>query len=98
MTERLNSLANSYSVESEKLRNEVERLRLTEEEARNNSNRITTLLEELARLKKELCDTQRDKRIIEEWADKYKLETEQVGASCQNLELQGLAKTVWFKL
>ncbi|RXM95981.1 Unconventional myosin-Va [Acipenser ruthenus] len=80
MTERLNSLANSYSVESEKLRNEVERLRLTEEEARNNSNRITTLLEELARLKKELCDTQRDKRIIEEWADKYKMETEQLVA------------------
>ncbi|XP_058854703.1 unconventional myosin-Va-like isoform X3 [Acipenser ruthenus] len=80
MTERLNSLANSYSVESEKLRNEVERLRLTEEEARNNSNRINTLLEELARLKKELCDTQRDKRIIEEWADTYKMETEQLVA------------------
>ncbi|XP_041082396.1 unconventional myosin-Va-like isoform X2 [Polyodon spathula] len=90
MTERLNSLANSYAVESEKLRNEVERLRLTEEEARNNSNRITTLLEELARLKKELCDTQRDKRTIEEWADKYKLETEQLVAELkeQNLLLK----------
>ncbi|XP_051776611.1 unconventional myosin-Va isoform X2 [Erpetoichthys calabaricus] len=78
LQDRLTNLENTYSSESEKLRNEVDRLRSTEEEARVNSNRITSLLEELAKLKKDLEETQREKKTIEEYADKYKLETEQL--------------------
>nr|XP_015198449.1 PREDICTED: unconventional myosin-Va isoform X3 [Lepisosteus oculatus] len=78
MHERLSSLESSYASESEKLRNEVARLRVTEEEARNNANRITTLLEELARLTKELEETRKEKKTIEEWAEKYRDEMEQM--------------------
>ncbi|XP_066557467.1 unconventional myosin-Va [Amia ocellicauda] len=78
MHERLSSLENSCAVETEKLRNEVARLRGTEEEARNNANRINTLQEELARLTKELQETKVEKKTIEDWAEKYRDEMEQM--------------------
>uniref|UniRef100_A0A8C9T924 Myosin VA n=1 Tax=Scleropages formosus TaxID=113540 RepID=A0A8C9T924_SCLFO len=71
MSERLSNLEISHTAESERLRGELNRLRGAEEEARNNANRITTLLEELARLRKELEATRTEKKTIEDWADTY---------------------------
>uniref|UniRef100_A0A4W5MKP1 Myosin VA n=1 Tax=Hucho hucho TaxID=62062 RepID=A0A4W5MKP1_9TELE len=49
-----------------------------EEEAKNNANRVTSLLEELERLRKELTTTQKEKKTIEDWATKYRDEMEKV--------------------
>ncbi|XP_029111991.1 unconventional myosin-Va isoform X2 [Scleropages formosus] len=76
MSERLSNLEISHTAESERLRGELNRLRGAEEEARNNANRITTLLEELARLRKELEATRTEKKTIEDWADTYRHEME----------------------
>lgn len=73
----MNSLEITYSTETEKLRGDVERLRMSEEEAKNATNRVISLQEEIAKLRKELHQTQSEKKSIEEWADKYKHETEQ---------------------
>lgn len=78
MSERLSGLESTYAAEGEKLRSEVARLRGSEEEARNNANRITSLLEELAHLRKELETTRSEKKVIEDWAETYRDEMEQV--------------------
>ncbi|XP_036390420.1 unconventional myosin-Va isoform X8 [Megalops cyprinoides] len=78
MSERLSGLEISYSAESERLRSEVVRLRSSEEEGRNNANRVTSLLEELAQLRKELEATRNEKSVIEEWAETYRDEMEQM--------------------
>ena len=78
VSERLNSLESSHAVESERTRIELTRLRGAEEEAKNNANRVNTLLEELERLKKELHTTQKEKKTIEDWAQKYRDEMEKV--------------------
>lgn len=77
-SERLNSLETSHAVESEKLKVEVSKLKGIEEEAKNNANRVTSLLEELERLRKELTTTQKEKKTIEDWATKYRDEMEKV--------------------
>ncbi|XP_061077143.1 unconventional myosin-Va isoform X3 [Conger conger] len=84
VSERLNGLQNAYTAEGEKLRNEVARLRGSEEEARNNANRVTSLLEELARLRKELDTTRHEKHVIEEWAENYRDEMEQMVADLKD--------------
>ncbi|XP_048829296.1 unconventional myosin-Va-like isoform X2 [Brienomyrus brachyistius] len=73
ITERLVGLESSHTVESEKLRAEVTRLRSTEVEAKNNAGRIAALLEELEALRTE-------KSVIEEWAETYRDEMEQMVA------------------
>lgn len=78
MNDRLNGLESSHAIESERLRKEVGRLRTAEEEAKNNANRVTSLLEELARLRQELQTTQKEKKVIEDWAETYRDEMEQV--------------------
>ncbi|KAJ8417122.1 hypothetical protein AAFF_G00283490 [Aldrovandia affinis] len=78
VSERLSGLESTYAAEGEKLRNEVARLRGSEEEARNNSNRVASLLEEVARLRKELKTTQTEKQVIEDWAETYRDEMEQM--------------------
>ncbi|KAI1904367.1 hypothetical protein AGOR_G00004920 [Albula goreensis] len=78
LSERLNGLESTYAAEGERLRSEVNRLRGSEEEARNNANRITSLLEELARLRKELDTTRNEKQVIEDWAETYRDEMEQM--------------------
>uniref|UniRef100_A0A673XPN3 Myosin VA n=1 Tax=Salmo trutta TaxID=8032 RepID=A0A673XPN3_SALTR len=89
-SERLNSLETSHAVESEKLKVEVSKLKGIEEEAKNNANRVTSLLEELERLRKELTTTQKEKKTIEDWATKYRDEMEKV----RDLKQQnGLLKT-----
>uniref|UniRef100_A0A8C7SAH7 Myosin VAa n=1 Tax=Oncorhynchus mykiss TaxID=8022 RepID=A0A8C7SAH7_ONCMY len=77
-SERLNCLETSHAVESEKLKVEVSKLKGIEEEAKNNANRVTSLLEQLERLRKELTTTQKEKKTIEDWATKYRDEMEKV--------------------
>lgn len=82
LLEKLSNLEITYSSETEKLRSDVERLRMSEEEAKNATNRVISLQEEIAKLRKELHQTQSEKKTIEERADKYKHETEQASLSC----------------
>ncbi|XP_069622077.1 unconventional myosin-Va isoform X1 [Ranitomeya imitator] len=78
LLERLTHLEVTYSTEKEKLRSDVDRLKKFEEEAKNATNRVISLQDELARLRKELQETQNDKKIIEEVASQYKTETEKL--------------------
>lgn len=79
--EKLTNLEGIYNSETEKLRSDLERLQLSEEEAKIATGRVLSLQEEIAKLRKDLEQTQSDKKSIEERADRYKQETEQVGAS-----------------
>ncbi|XP_016888059.1 unconventional myosin-Va isoform X11 [Cynoglossus semilaevis] len=76
LNEKLVSLENSYSTESEKMRGELGRLRGAEEDAKNKTNQVSSLLEELEKLKKELRVTQQEKKTIEDWAQTYRDEME----------------------
>lgn len=76
--ERLNGLETSYSAESERMRGELSRLRGVEEDAKNKTIQVTSLLEELERLRKELSVTQKEKKTIEDWAHTYRNEMEKV--------------------
>ncbi|KTF94260.1 hypothetical protein cypCar_00023820, partial [Cyprinus carpio] len=78
LSERLNSLENSHAAESERLRVELTRLRGAEEDAKNNANKVTSLLEELERLRKDLQNTQKEKKAIEDWAKTYQEEMEKM--------------------
>lgn len=49
----------------------LNRLHGAEEDARNKANQLSTLLELLEKLKKELATTQQEKKTIDEWAQKY---------------------------
>lgn len=60
------------------MRGELSRLRGVEEEAKNKTNQVSSLLEELERLKKELNTTQQEKKTIEDWAQTYRDEMEKV--------------------
>lgn len=74
----MNSLEVSHAAESERQRVELTRLRGAEEDAKNNANKVTSLLEELERLRKDLQNTQKEKKAIEDWARTYQDEMEQV--------------------
>lgn len=78
LNEKLSSLENSYTTESERLRGELGRLRGVEEEAKNKSNQVSSLQEELERLRRELSTTQQEKKTIEDWAQTYRDEMEKV--------------------
>uniref|UniRef100_A0A8C2D3N7 Myosin VAa n=1 Tax=Cyprinus carpio TaxID=7962 RepID=A0A8C2D3N7_CYPCA len=78
LSERLNSLEVSHAAESERQRVELTRLRGAEEDAKNNANKVTSLLEELERLRKDLQNTQKEKKAIEDWARTYQDEMEQM--------------------
>lgn len=94
LMEKLSNLEITYSTETEKLRSDVERLRMSEEEAKNATNRVLSLQEEIAKLRKELQQTQSEKKTIEEWADKYKHETEQASMqSHMDVIYRGLVST-----
>lgn len=68
---------------------------MSEEEARNATNRVLSLQEEIAKLRKELHQTQTEKKSIEERADKYKHETEQacMGSQMHDRIYKGLVST-----
>ncbi|XP_061452039.1 unconventional myosin-Va isoform X4 [Rhineura floridana] len=78
LIEKLSTLEAAYNSEKEKLRNDVERLKMSEEEAKNATNRVLSLEEEISKLRKELHQTQSEKKTIEEKADIYKQETDQL--------------------
>ncbi|XP_031755045.1 unconventional myosin-Va isoform X6 [Xenopus tropicalis] len=80
LLERLTHLEVTYNTEKDKLRSDVDRLRHFEEEAKNAANRMVSLQDELARLRKELQQTQTEKNKIEERAEKYQTETEKLVA------------------
>ncbi|KAM7015381.1 unconventional myosin-Va isoform 2-T2 [Tautogolabrus adspersus] len=78
INERLNGMEISHTAESERLRGDLNRLRGVEEEAKNKTNQVNSLLEELERVKKELSSTQREKKTIEDWAHTYRNEMEKM--------------------
>uniref|UniRef100_A0A8C0TU61 Unconventional myosin-Va n=1 Tax=Canis lupus familiaris TaxID=9615 RepID=A0A8C0TU61_CANLF len=78
LMEKLTTLEGIYNSETEKLRSDLERLQLSEEEAKVATGRVLSLQEEIAKLRKDLEQTQSEKKSIEERADKYKQETEQL--------------------
>ncbi|XP_037546731.1 unconventional myosin-Va [Nematolebias whitei] len=78
VSEKLVGLESSYAVEGEKMRSELSRLRGAEEDARNKANQVSSLLEELEKLRKELSVTQQEKKTIEEWAQTYRSEMEKM--------------------
>ncbi|XP_012861795.2 unconventional myosin-Va [Echinops telfairi] len=75
LMEKLTSLEGTYNTETEKLRNDLERLQLSEEEAKVATKRVLSLQEEIAKLRKDLEQTRSEKKSIEESADRYKQET-----------------------
>uniref|UniRef100_A0A8D2CNZ4 Myosin VA n=1 Tax=Sciurus vulgaris TaxID=55149 RepID=A0A8D2CNZ4_SCIVU len=82
LMEKLTSLEGTYNSETEKLRSDLERLQLSEEEAKVATGRVLSLQEEIAKLRKDLEQTRSEKKTIEERADRYKQETEQILWSC----------------
>uniref|UniRef100_A0A8D0AJB8 Myosin VA n=1 Tax=Sander lucioperca TaxID=283035 RepID=A0A8D0AJB8_SANLU len=72
------SLETSSTAERERMRGELNRLRGVEEDAKNKGNQVTSLLEQLEKLKKELSSTQKEKKTIEDWAQTYRDEMEKV--------------------
>ncbi|KAF3830542.1 hypothetical protein GH733_004361 [Mirounga leonina] len=78
LMEKLTNLEGIYNSETEKLRSDLERLQLSEEEAKIATGRVLSLQEEIAKLRKDLEQTQSEKKSIEECADRYKQETEQL--------------------
>lgn len=72
------------------MRGELGRLRGVEEEAKSKSNQVTSLLEELEKLRKELSATQQEKKTIEDWAQTYRDEMEKVGRMPVLLPVAGL--------
>ncbi|KAL6113357.1 myo5a [Pungitius sinensis] len=78
VNERLVGLENTYTTESERMRGELSRLRGAEEDAKNKGHQVTSLLEELEKLRKELSSTQKEKKTIEDWAQTYRSEMEKM--------------------
>ncbi|XP_006898299.1 PREDICTED: unconventional myosin-Va isoform X1 [Elephantulus edwardii] len=78
LMEKLTNLEGVYNTETEKLRSDLERLQLSEEEAKVATKRVLSLQEEIAKLRKDLEQTQKEKKSIEESADRYKQETDQL--------------------
>lgn len=81
LMEKLTTLEGIYNSETEKLRSDLERLQLSEEEAKIATGRVLSLQQEINKLRKDLEQTQSEKKSIEEHADRYKQETEQVGTN-----------------
>ncbi|XP_042369319.1 unconventional myosin-Va isoform X3 [Plectropomus leopardus] len=78
MNEKLIGLETSYTTESERMRGELNRLRGVEEDAKKKGNQVSSLLEELEKLRKELSCTQKEKKTIEDWAQTYRDEMEKM--------------------
>uniref|UniRef100_F6YFT5 Myosin VA n=1 Tax=Monodelphis domestica TaxID=13616 RepID=F6YFT5_MONDO len=76
LLEKLTTLEGTYNSETEKLRNDLDRLHLSEEEAKIATSKVLSLQEEITKLRKDLDRTRSEKKTIEEKADKYKQETE----------------------
>lgn len=103
--EKLTNLEGVYNSETEKLRSDLVRLQLSEEEAKIATGRVLSLQEEVAKLRKDLEQTRSEKKSIEERADRYKQETEQVGTNftsilqrkCAIISTSPLVAQCWFQ-
>uniref|UniRef100_A0A673BPG9 Myosin VAa n=1 Tax=Sphaeramia orbicularis TaxID=375764 RepID=A0A673BPG9_9TELE len=91
VNERLVGLESSYTSETERMRGELGRLRGVEDDAKNKANQVSSLQEELERLRKELSTTQQEKKTIEDWAQSYRDEMEKMVAELK--DQNGLLKT-----
>uniref|UniRef100_A0A672JLA9 Unconventional myosin-Va n=1 Tax=Salarias fasciatus TaxID=181472 RepID=A0A672JLA9_SALFA len=91
VNDKLVGLESSYTVESERMRGELTRLRGVEEDNKNKANQVSSLLEELEKLRKELSSTQQEKKTIEDWAQTYKNEMEKMVSDLR--DQNGLLKT-----
>uniref|UniRef100_A0A452VFJ5 Unconventional myosin-Va n=1 Tax=Ursus maritimus TaxID=29073 RepID=A0A452VFJ5_URSMA len=98
MPEKLTNLEGIYIYETEKLRSDLERLQLSEEEAKIATGRVLSLQEEIAKLRKDLEQTQSEKKSIEERADRYKQETDSVEPPLLCFPLFFLSETMEKKL
>ncbi|XP_039768855.1 unconventional myosin-Va isoform X6 [Ornithorhynchus anatinus] len=78
LLEKLTHLEGTYATETEKLRSDLDRLRQSEEEAKIATGRVLSLQDEIAKLRKDLQKTQKEKKTIEERASRYKQETEKL--------------------
>ncbi|XP_075064113.1 unconventional myosin-Va isoform X3 [Mixophyes fleayi] len=90
LLEKLTHLEITYNAEKDKLRSDVDRLRQFEEAAKNAINKVNSLQDELARLRQELLQTQTEKKTIEDKANEYRKETDQLVSELkeQNLLLK----------
>lgn len=78
LSERLNVVEKTWTVEREKKSREIEDLRRSEQEARAKAETLPSLLEQLSFLQHELENTSREKQDLEEQTKIYKEQTEQV--------------------
>ncbi|KAI3370674.1 hypothetical protein L3Q82_007236 [Scortum barcoo] len=78
LSERLNVMEKTQTVEREKQSRDVENLRRSEEEARANAAQLPSLLEQLSFLQHELENIRKEKKDLEEQTNIYKEQTQQV--------------------
>ncbi|XP_029010006.1 unconventional myosin-Va-like isoform X2 [Betta splendens] len=78
LSERLGVVEKTQSMEREKHSKEVESLRKSEQEARTRAETLPSLLEQLSFLQHELENTRREKEDLEQRANTYKDEIQQV--------------------
>lgn len=79
LSERLNAVEKTFSVEREKQSREIQNLRRSEQEARAKAETVPSLLQQLTFLQHELENTRREKDDLEEQTKVYKEQTQQVG-------------------
>ncbi|XP_039989596.1 unconventional myosin-Va-like [Xiphias gladius] len=78
LSERLNVVEKTQSMERERHCREIENLRRSEQEARAKAETLPSLLEQLSFLQHELDNTRRQKEDLEEQSKVYKEQTQQV--------------------
>uniref|UniRef100_A0A671VJL4 Myosin VAb n=1 Tax=Sparus aurata TaxID=8175 RepID=A0A671VJL4_SPAAU len=78
LSERLNAVEKTFSVEREKQSREIQNLRRSEQEARAKAETVPSLLQQLTFLQHELENTRREKDDLEEQTKVYKEQTQQV--------------------
>ncbi|XP_044050300.1 unconventional myosin-Va-like isoform X2 [Siniperca chuatsi] len=78
LSERLNAVEKTQTMEREKQNREIENLRRSEQEAKAKAETLPSLLEQLSFLQHELENTSREKEDLEEQTKVYKEQTQQV--------------------
>ncbi len=79
LTERLNFMERTVTLEREKQSKELTSLQRSEQEARAKAETLPSLLEQLSFLQHELENIRREKEDLEKQTKVYKEETQQVG-------------------
>ncbi|XP_073327527.1 unconventional myosin-Va-like [Pagrus major] len=78
LSERLNAVEKTFSVEREKQSREIQNLRRSEQEGRAKAETVPLLLQQLTFLQHELENTRREKDDLEEQTKVFKEQTQQV--------------------